>query len=240
MNYNEYLDFLNSEVDKKNSHFRENLESKQRRIWLEEKVKPNGDFRDFYGDTTVISLNREDIKKMQSFQEELLEITSTSFAERIKPETFHITIHDLNNGNDKVLVDKKIVNSKPELVKAFKELKEDHLGKKLKFKSTGIFHSGNSICMCFEPKELEDFKTLMELDSRLEEVVALDRTLMPHVTLLYYNLEELNEDIKDKLEKFFEKNRNIDVEVVLDVDYYSYQSFKNMNSYKDELFLKDA
>ena len=59
------------------------------------KVDLDGYFKPFYGDTVVFSLPKPMISWLEGIQTELYTACGEYLSERIAPQTFHITLHDL-------------------------------------------------------------------------------------------------------------------------------------------------
>lgn len=62
-----------------------------------QKVDSNNKFRDFYGDTVVFALDDITKKALNGYVESLYQSAPECFCERLTPDTFHMTLHDLSN-----------------------------------------------------------------------------------------------------------------------------------------------
>ena len=239
MNFFNYIKEVDSQPERKLTDYIENG-SPLRLPWLEAKVNKDGSFRSFYGDTTVISISEDEIKVIQNIQEKLLKNIGNIFGEKIKPSTFHITTHDLNNGNNKEEIEKKMRLTAPKVKTIFNELKKKHGGKTIKMVFTEIYHSVTSLCMGFVPQTEADFNILMDIDKSLEEVFPLNRILSPHITLFYYQLREFSLEENKKLIDTLKNQGNENIYIELHVDKLSYQHFESMNNYKDIFLLENC
>lgn len=239
MNFFNYIKEVDSQPKNKLKDYMKNG-SPLRLPWLEAKVNKDGSFRNFYGDTTVISISKKEIDIIQGIQEKLLTDIGNIFGERIKPSTFHITTHDLNSGNDKEKIKEKITLTTPKIKIIFNELKKKYSAKTIKMVSTQIYHSVTSICMGFIPETEEDFNILMDIDRSLERIISLNRLLSPHITLFYYQLREFTPEENLRLINTLKNQGNQKIHIKLNIDKLSYQYFESMNNYKNIFFLEEC
>ena len=65
-----------------------------------DKVSADGRLLPFYGNTTIFDLSQDDIAWLTGMQDALYAACGDILSERLRPETFHITLHDLLNGTD--------------------------------------------------------------------------------------------------------------------------------------------
>ena len=64
---------------------------------LAEKVGPDGKLRPFFGDTVIFDLDAADKDWLREIQLRLCGLCGGMLAEPLDPESFHITLHDLNS-----------------------------------------------------------------------------------------------------------------------------------------------
>ncbi|MBQ7888532.1 MAG: hypothetical protein IJ356_02095 [Erysipelotrichaceae bacterium] len=64
------------------------------------KVNERGEFCQFYGDTLVYLLDDKVKNHCRYYQDQLYQYCEDVFAEPLNEETFHLTLHDLNNSTD--------------------------------------------------------------------------------------------------------------------------------------------
>ena len=67
---------------------------------LKQKVDFFNKFRPFFGDTTVFDRSNNDKSRIESINDTLYKEVPECFGERLKGNTFHITLHDLSNSTE--------------------------------------------------------------------------------------------------------------------------------------------
>ena len=150
------------------------------------KVNERGEFRPFYGDTLVYLLDEETKQHCKYLQNQLYKYCEDVFAEPLKEDTFHITLHDLNNDTKISAISTKMAETEAKVKKLMDLLISDT--QKVRLKSTRIINMVNtSLVLCFEPESEEDCQKLMTYYDMFQQVVHLSYPLTPHITLAYFN-----------------------------------------------------
>ncbi len=224
----------------------ENLESYQKRtefMWnslpddgsfctnqgLVNKVTEDGIVKPFYGDTVIFFLDEEAIQWLADIQNELYKACGWCLAQKLNPETFHITLHDLKSDPYRM----------PEGMKERREKTIDIIQDARKTYRQGIAVNsrcmfsmvGTSIVMGFEPKTEDDCMALMTLYEKFQEVVPLSYPLTLHVTLAYYKPGVYKGNALNALQKVFQEIGREKRECHLDMMRLRYSVFENMNCY---------
>ena len=151
---------------------------------LTKKVHADGRFRPFYGDTVIFSLPPDMIKWLAGIQTALYEACGDCLAERIAPDTFHVTLHDLLSRPEGM--PDGAARNRPEALAILQEAGGTY-PPGLGIRSCCMFSMvGTSIVMGFEPAEEMDCAMLTGLYERFQQVVPLSYPLTLHVTLAYY------------------------------------------------------
>ncbi len=151
---------------------------------LLEKTGRDGSFSPFYGDTVIFTLPAEMIRWLGQVQEELYAACGSVLAQKLDPETFHITLHDLSSsgagwpagmpGNCK-------------RVQTLLEAARSGMPPEVTVRSNCVFSMvDTSIVMGFEPAQDSDCQTLMSLYRAFQQVRPLNYPLTLHATLAYY------------------------------------------------------
>ncbi|SHF34565.1 hypothetical protein SAMN02745164_02278 [Marinitoga hydrogenitolerans DSM 16785] len=194
------------------------------------KVDKNGYYIPFSGNTVLIFLNYEERNKLQEIQKKLYSKIGYLLAEPLKPETFHITIHDLCNpfNSEDINLCMKETEEKIKniFINDFTHLKPISIC----FNSIGLFHGNSAIGVEFMPSSKKDFTYLMYIYNKIDSLFPLNATLIPHVTLGYYKpIYYSKEDRKKILETI--SNIKFDINIKLDLSKLTLQKFNNMNEY---------
>ena len=151
---------------------------------LRAKADPAGQLLPFYGDTVIFTLPREMIRWLTQVQDDLYAACGGYLAQKLDPETFHITLHDLQNspagwpsgmpGNQK-------------RAQTLLQTARETLPPEVIVRSNCVFSmAGTSVVMGFEPAQESDCRTLMGLYRELQGVQPLSYPLTLHATLAYY------------------------------------------------------
>lgn len=194
---------------------------------LEKKVSKTGKLLPFYGNTTVFLLDREAKTALKQLQEELYLAAGELLAERLEPDTLHMTLHDLENGpvQDEVLTQR--MTAARQKAKAYLKLWQGR--PPLRMRATCLFNMVNtSVVLGLAPADGESRAALAEMYGLLETVVPLGYGLTPHITMAYYkpgvySQRELR-GLKNALHP-------VQLEFRLNPDALAYQEFTDMNHY---------
>ena len=199
---------------------------------LSRKVGEDGRLLNFYGDTTVFLLDEESRAYVQQIREILYENCSGMFAEPLRTESFHVTLHDLCSGTSEQEVQSRTLKNRSAAEQILKKIKEDPT-KEVEMKTTYVFNMVNtSAVLGLEPVDEENCRKLMEWYDMLQTVVPLSYPLTPHITLGYYRPGYYGPEILKKLRDTFEKaNSRQGKQISLQTQNLVYQYFSNMNCF---------
>ena len=151
---------------------------------LTRKVGPDGSFRPIYGDTVIFSLEEDVIRWLKGVQGALYDACGPCLAERIVPETFHMTLHDLRNQPEGM--PEGAADRRAQALRMIARAREE-FPSALTLRSRCMFSMvGSSVVMGFEPAGEQDCAALMTLYERFQQLVPLAYPLTLHVTLAYY------------------------------------------------------
>lgn len=225
--YKEFLDRINSfeksEISLGDDYFKGNPS-------IALKVNENNGFRPFYGDTVVFNLDDATKRKLANIVDSINAVAPECFCERLVPDTFHMTLHDLSNSP--VLEDVAVELFENELKTV--KIAEKITVQKIKMKSKYIFNMVNtSLVMGLYPADEEEYNKLMYLYYLFDDVKKLGYPLTPHITLGYYNVDGFNIQSAKKLETIVKEfnTTEMNIEIELDTKELFYQKFVSMNDY---------
>ena len=225
-NYREILDrihsFEKSETDYGNDYFTGNPS-------IAHKVGKDNKYKDFYGDTIVFNLDNDTKEKVAKYVDRLYQSAPECFSEKLKTDTFHMTLHDLSNSP--VLQDVSTDVFENEL-RVIEKSKKTGKHQKIRMKTNYVFNMVNiSLVLGLYPASEEDYNRLMELYYLFDDVRKLGYPLTPHITLGYYSLNGFDGGSARRLEKVIQELNQNEFEIVLDTDNLYYQKFVSMNQY---------
>lgn len=196
-----------------------------------QKVAQDGRLLPFYGDTTIFDLDDRDIAWLKGLQDLLYDACGDLLSERLRPQTFHITLHDLLFGGDWQAIEAEVlrVNEKANAIVA--GIRGDFpWGVQMRARRM-INMVGSSVVLVFEPIDEENCWPLMEMYERLQEAVPLGHKLTPHVTLGYFRPGRIDREAAQRLQRVFD-TADVDGYVLhLDVSRLNVCTFTDMNHY---------
>mgnify|MGYP003293158186 FL=1 len=198
-------------------------------LW--KKVDEFGNMKTFIGNTTVFLLPEEVKAKIHTIQNKLYEACPDVFAEPLVANTFHITLHDLLNGEESEDLRWKmgeIEGRAKELVRQIGDRNEE-----IRLKSSVLFSMvSTSMVLGFEPVDEESCQRIMEYHRLFQELVYLNYSLTPHITVAYYRPCRIHTEQVKKLQEVIDwVNTQEPIEVTLSSKMLEYQIFFNMNHY---------
>lgn len=227
--YKEFLDRINS-FEKSEIYLGDSYFTGNASIAL--KVDENNSYKPFYGDTVVFNLDDATKGKLEKIVDSINAVAPECFCQRLVPNTFHMTLHDLSNSPVLEDVAVELFHNELKAVKIADKIAEQ----KIKMKSKYIFNMVNtSLVMGLYPASVEEYNKLMELYYLFDDVKKLNYPLTPHITLGYYNVHGFDTTSARKLESIVkELNENeVEIEIELDTNELFYQKFVSMNDYID-------
>ena len=198
---------------------------------ISQKVDKENKFRSFYGDTIVFELGSNIKEKIAEYVDLLYQSASECFCEKLAPNTFHVTLHDLSNSSTLREVAEEMFENELKVIEKMKELQK-YRNTKIKMKSKYIFNMvDTSLVLGLYPADEKEYLRLMELYFIFDNVKKLSYPLTPHITLAYYNINGFDKQSAGTLEDTVNQLNNNEIEIELDVNNLYYQKFKSMNDY---------
>lgn len=194
------------------------------------KADPQGQLLPFYGDTVIFTLPREMIRWLKGVQDDLYAACGSYLCQRLEPDTFHITLHDLQNSPDGW---PSGLPGNQKRVMTMLGAARETLPPEVIVRSNCVFSmAGTSVVMGFEPAQDSDCRVLMSLYEAFQQIRPLGYPLTLHATLAYYrpgaydSLEVAL--IRDALQQLGRERR----EWRLRLSELQYAVFDSMNHYK--------
>jgi len=203
------------------------------------KVGEDGRLKPFPGNTIVFMLGEDEREAAKEIRNRLYanrELAEALFTlEPLKPETLHMTLHDLANPTT-LKHGYTVENTREHALDMLAEIKRDFT-RPIQMKPRWMSSMLNiSILLGLEPVDEENCRRLMEMYERFHDVVCPDYArLTPHITLAYYrpmeaSAEQLN-GLRAILDDFNQSSGERPI-FELRPDMLVYQEFEDMNSYK--------
>lgn len=198
------------------------------------KVDKSGRLLPFYGNTTIFDLAEHDIAWLRKIQNALYDTCGDLLSDRLRPETFHITLHDLLSGTDWQTIEADAQRTLYHARQVVGGIRASfpwgvHVRAKCLFSMVNT-----SVVLVFEPVDEENCRPLMEMHARLQEVVPLSYPLTPHVTLAYYRPGKIGTEQVKRLQAVFDSAEIEDRIMHLDVNRLNACTFTDMNHYHVE------
>ena len=231
-NYKEFLlrigEFQLPDMDLGKSYFKGKAS-------LAYKIDENNRLKDFFGDTVVFELDDGTKEIIGGIIDEVYVVAPECFAERLRTDTLHMTLHDLSNSPKQEDVAENMERNLEDI-----KMRVSRFGKRIiKMKTSVIFNMVNtSLVIGLVPADENEYHKLMELYGIADEVIKAQYPLTPHITLGYYNVHGFDEKSARALEAAVGRiNRREPIEITLDTERLYYQRFTSMNRYENVVCL---
>lgn len=219
---------------------------------LEKKADREGTILPYYGNTTVFLLDEATKEQLKLLQEELYQGAGEMLAQRLVPDTFHMTLHDLVNASVKdAQLEERMEQAAREArgildgwheqavgkegtgqVAAKEGTGQMHMenGRPLRMRTTWMFNMvSTSIVLGLAPADEYSWQKLDEMYCALEQVVTLGYGMTPHITLAYFKPGVYGPEQVQKLKDVL---RKVELEVTLRMGDLVLQEFTDMNHYE--------
>lgn len=196
------------------------------------KVDDNGRMKPYVGNTMVFLLTEECKVRLSCIQEELYYCCGEMLADRLHPDTFHMTLHDLVNGVPGLGLWKEARIAAEEAELLLEQLRAKYT-EPVHMRSTWLFNMVNtSVVLGLEPADEASCFLLMTLYEHFEKIVRLGYKMTPHITLAYYKPGVYGDAQRGALQKVFERvSRQEKMMFELPVDSLELLWFDDMNQY---------
>lgn len=205
---------------------------------VQNKVEDDRSFSHFIGDTVVFNLDQTQKKIVfEKYIEPLYRVAPQCFAEKLREQTLHMTLHDLN-ATRLYGVDRDVMcsmfNTEVEIYRLIKWLKTEP--QTINMVTTCAFNMVNtSIVLGLRPKTEEDYEKLMHFYCYIDTIKSLPYPLTPHITLAYFNRDSFDGEEMRKIEEVINQVNREYLEFPLSTERLFYQKFTSMNEYFDIL-----
>ena len=200
---------------------------------LNRKFAEDGEFRPFYGDTTLFYLPEEVRESLGCVQESLYAAAGFMLSQKLPVETFHITLHDLCASEIQEETVGPCEYHRSEMNRLLPELRSSG---RIHLRAAGLVSMvSSSVVMLFEPAGREDHDLIREMYSCIDALSPLSYPLTLHCTLAYYKPGVYGPEQWNPLEQFIlEMNGGSvsGIEFELDSAALEYQLFFSMKDYR--------
>lgn len=198
---------------------------------LRKKVNEQGNFCPFFGDTIVFQLDESVINLVSHMQKKVYQNCGYMLAAPIDTSTFHVTLHDLSNGNVLQDLSHKMEQNRQQAHEILQ--KRDTQSQPIRVRTVGVFSMVNtSVVLGLEPADDASCLRLMKWYERFQTVVPLNYPLTLHITLGYYKPGVYSNEQREHLAQVFsEINQTCGHVFTLDENKLVYQRFDDMNRY---------
>lgn len=200
------------------------------------KVHATGRLVPFQGDTVVFPLDPPGLEGCARLQSRLTSGLEDLFAEPLKAETLHLTLHDLSHGPEgTVPLPDLEVNAQAcrwvfQGLRAWLEAHPESTG--IRLRPVRLFDCLNlSVLAGYAPATEFDHRALQNLHQAFETVRRADHWLRPHVTLAYFRPRV---PTRSQVRELARRLRNLEPgpDLHLSVWDLAYQRFEDMNRYR--------
>ena len=194
------------------------------------KVDASNRFKPFYGDTVIFELSEEAKDSVGEIADSLFKEAGGCFAEKLKKDNLHITLHDLSNSENVSEIGEDMFRNEIILLKYARSGKI--AGNTIRFESNGLFNMvGVSMVLALKPKTKDDYDKLMSLYGIADCVRALPYPLTPHITLGYFDYAGFSADNGELLCRAVNRLNKIKLDIEVSTDELYYEKFTDMNNY---------
>lgn len=189
---------------------------------LGEKVDLDGKLLPFPGNTVVFLLDEDTKAALGQVQENLHRRCGHMLAEPLEPSTFHMTLHDLANG--------QLLSQRENMAAQAKIALDEIRGAKLPpipMKATWTFNMvSTSIVLGLAPQGEDAWARLDSLYERFQQIRPLPYALTPHITMAYFR-----PGVYGDTQALRQAVGPVDLKVELEPKKLVLQNFDHMNAY---------
>lgn len=195
---------------------------------LRKKVSESGELLPFRGNTVVFLLDPETRAALSRLQAELYEKAGWMLSSPLTEDTFHMTLHDLQNGPPEDL-------DLPRRMAIAREMAEPILAAwrdqpPIRMEATWMFNMvSTSIVLGLRPVDGAGWERLGQMYRELEQVRPLGYALTPHITLAYYRPGSYDPGALVQLRSAL---RPVELQLELRMEELVLQEFDDMNHYR--------
>lgn len=194
---------------------------------LAAKVDASGRILPYAGNTTVFLVDEAAKRRLAELQAGLYAAAPELLAERLGAETFHMTLHSLEDGGPDRPGLSELMRSAQERARPL--LESWRGGGPIRMRATWLFNMVNtSVVLGLAPADGDSYGRLDAMYAALEAVKPLGYAMTPHITMAYYRPGRYGRAQVEALRAAF---RPVELELTLGMDGLVLQDFADMNSY---------
>ena len=151
---------------------------------LLQKVDAHGHMRSFMGNTVVFTLDEPARQALTALQQSLYDACGDLLADRLAPDTLHLTLHDLASGAPSETLTRRVAGMDGQVKACVRQMAA---GEPVQMQSTALFPMvRTSVVLGFVPSDPTGWEKLCGHYERLERLAPLGYPWTPHVTLAYF------------------------------------------------------
>src|SRR5699024_11157334 len=144
-------------------------------LTLADKVRPDGSYRRFTGDTILYWLDQQTQKTLSIWQDSLYARAGALLSDKLNNAQMHVTLHDLSLGQPEKLCHYA--------KKQLSELKQEPISMRM----TVVFPlAATSLAIALEPINEKEYQKWITRYEKTEQIVRLPYLSTPHITLAYF------------------------------------------------------
>ena len=194
---------------------------------LAAKVDASGRILPYAGNTTVFLVDEAAKRRLAELQAGLYAAAPELLAERLGAETFHMTLHSLEDGGPDRPGLSELMRSAQERARPL--LESWRGGGPIRMRATWLFNMVNtSVVLGLAPADGDSYGRLDAMYAALEAVKPLGYAMTPHITMAYYRPGRYGRAQVDALRAAF---RPVEQGLTLAMDGLVLQDFADMTSY---------
>ena len=176
----------------------------------------------------VFLLSEEEKDALSVLQDSLYAAAGHLLAQRLSPDTFHMTLHDLANGAPGGKTRAWMQATEPIAKRILEDIKAEDLPP-IAMGGTWMFNMVNtSIVLGLAPEDSEGEVRLQRMYEALHAAVPLSYALTPHITLAYFKPGTY---CGESLEALRSTLHSAPIPITLDMEKLVLQHFSDMNHY---------
>ena len=190
-------------------------------LTLADKVRPDGSYRRFTGDTILYWLDQQTQKTLSIWQDSLYARAGALLSDKLNNAQMHVTLHDLSLGQPEKLCHYA--------KKQLSELKQEPISMRM----TVVFPlAATSLAIALEPINEKEYQKWITRYEKTEQIVRLPCLSTPHITLAYFRPKMYTKQEISLLQDWLDEYGYVDRALTLEPEYCQYISFYSMNDYK--------
>lgn len=195
---------------------------------LRAKADEQGNLLPFFGNTAVFLLDEASRREIALLRNHLYERAGWMLSAPLTEDTFHMTLHDLENGPElNGELARRMASAQEKAAPLLERWKDQE---PLRMEGTWMFNMvSTSIVLGLRPSDEDSRRRLSQMYADLEQVKPLGYAMTPHITLAYYRPGWYDEGSVRALHSALGP---VGLKLVLRMEDLVLQEFTDMNHYQ--------